>query len=102
MVNSEIPAVIQILLESLGLDAHSLRHGPYNWQVKQGSALIDIAYHEQSGLIIGEAILCKIPTNHRSPLYKYLLSENDRLEGLTFSVRAVSYTHLTLPTNREV
>jgi len=37
--------------------------------------------------IIGEAILCKIPTKNKSPLYKYLLTENDRLEGLTFSVR---------------
>ncbi len=87
MVGGEIPAVIQVLLEALGLDANLLRQGPYNWQIKQGSAMIDIAYHEQSGLIIGEAVLCKIPTNNRSPLFKYLLTENDSLEGLTFSVR---------------
>jgi len=87
MVEGEIPAVIQILLEALGLDAKALRDGPYNWRIRQGSALIDIAYHEQTGLIIGEAILCKVPSQNRSPLYKYLLSENDLLEALTFSVR---------------
>lgn len=88
MVKENIPAIIKKLLTALKLDAQAHQEGPYNWIIEHGSAFIDLAYHEKSGLIIGECHLCKIPTNNRSPLYKFLLSENDLLEGLTLSLKS--------------
>ena len=86
MVEMEAPGVLKALFEALDLDLKTHRDGPYNWLIQQGSARIDLAYHEKTGLIIGEARLCKIPPQDRTPLYKYLLQENDKLEGLSFSV----------------
>jgi len=86
MVGYEVPRIIKAFFEALELDVQEHREGPYNWLIRQGSALIDLAYHTKSGLIIGEARLCKIPPQDRTPLYKYLLQENDKLEGLSFSV----------------
>jgi len=81
-----VPMPILALFEELNLSADEAQRGPYNWEVRQGSAKIDIAYHEKSGLIIGEAVLCKVPSDLTSPLYQYLLMENDKLEGLSFSI----------------
>jgi len=84
----QAPIPIQALFEELEITAEQAKRGPYNWEIRQGSAKIDIAYHEKSGLIIGEAILCKVPSELTSPLYEYLLIENDKLEGLSFSINA--------------
>lgn len=78
---------IEDLLVEMGYDIDLSRMGPSNWTVKQGSAKINIAYHEKSGLITGDAYLATLPEGDISKLYTYILKQNYDLEGLTFSVK---------------
>ena len=78
---------IEELLIEMGYDIDLSRMGPSNWTVKQGSAKINIAYHEKSGLITGDAYLATLPEGDISKLYTYILKQNYDLEGLTFSVK---------------
>ena len=102
MVDMEAPGVIRALFSALELDLSAHRDGPYNWLIHQGSAWIDLAYHEKTGLIIGEAKLCQIPPKNRTPLYKYLLQENDKLEGLSFSISEEKVTLSLLIYDRQI
>lgn len=79
--------LIDEILGGLGYSAEECQKAPYYWELTQGSAVIKLTYHEKTGLIIGDATLCKLPRAQNSPLYQYLLIENDQLEGLTFSVQ---------------
>jgi len=78
---------IEEMLAELDHNAVLARRGPYNWEIEQGSALIHVAYHEKTGLITGDAHLCRIPDNNILPLYSYLLKANYELEGLNFTVK---------------
>ena len=71
----------------MGYDIDLSRMGPSNWTVKRGSAKINIAYHEKSGLITGDAYLATLPEREVLDLYTFLLQQNYGLEGLTFSVK---------------
>ncbi len=82
-----INKTIEDMLDSLGFDIDLSRRGPYNWEVIQGSAKINISYHEKSGLIVSDAYLCSLPKENINPLYEYLLQRNYDLDGLTFSVK---------------
>lgn len=78
---------IEALIVDLGYDIDLSRKGPCNWQIRHGSAEIDISYYEKTGLIVGDAYLCRLPKKNIKPLYQYLLQQNYLLEGLTFSVK---------------
>ena len=78
---------IEDMLNRLEHNVDLSRRGPNNWQINQGSAKINISYHEKTGLIVGDAYLASLPKTEIKPLYKYLLQQNYLLEGLTFSVR---------------
>lgn len=78
---------IEDMLVSLGYNIDLSRRGPNNWQIQQGSAKINISYHEKTGLIVGDAFLCLLPKSNIQELYKFLLRENYVLEGLSFSIR---------------
>lgn len=78
---------IELMLESSGYDIDLSRRGPNQWQIKKGSAVINVSYHTKSGLIIGDAFLGLLPSTNIKPLYSYLLKENNKLEGLTLSVK---------------
>jgi serine protease Do len=78
---------IEDLLQQLGHEVTLSRRGPDAWEIQRGSAKIQIIYHEQSGLITGDAFLCLLPKENIGPLYEYLLRENYELPGLTLSVR---------------
>lgn len=82
-----INKTIEEMLTALGFNIDLSRRGPYNWEVKQGSARISISYHEKSGLIVSDAYLCSLPKENIKPLYEYLLQRNYDLDGLTFSVK---------------
>ncbi len=82
-----INKTVEDMLSELGFDINLSRRGPYNWQVVQGSAKINISYHEKSGLIISDAYLCSLPKENIHSLYEYLLQRNYELGGLTFSVK---------------
>lgn len=81
-----VSKTIEELLHATGHNVKLSRRGPNNWEIHQGSAKINITYHEKTGLIIGDAFLCNLPKEHIGPLYEYLLKQNYLIEGLTFSV----------------
>ena len=82
-----ISRTIEGMLEEMGYDIPLTRMGPSNWTIKRGSAVINIAYHEKSGLITGDAYLGKLPDENISDIYSYMLNQNYELGGLTFSVK---------------
>ena len=82
-----VKRTIEDLLKALEYDVELSRKGPNNWEVKKGSARINISYHEQTGLIMGDAFLATLPKKNIKPIYEYLLRQNYETEGLTFSVK---------------
>ncbi len=78
---------IEEMVVGMGYDIDLSRMGPSNWTVKRGSAKINIAYHEKSGLITGDAYLATLPLGEVLDMYTFLLQKNYDLEGLTFSVK---------------
>jgi len=78
---------IEDLLKDLGYNIDLSRKGPSNWQIIHGSADIQVSYYEKTGLIVGDAYLCRLPKKDIKPIYTFLLQQNFNLEGLTFSVK---------------
>jgi len=83
---SGVPKTIESLIGQIGHDVPLSRCGPNAWEIRQGSAKILITYHDKSGLLSADAILCEIPKENIKPLYEYLLRENYTNEALTLSV----------------
>lgn len=81
------PYTIEQLLLALDHDVRVARRGLNTWEIKEGSARILITYHEDSGLITGDAHLCRLPQQKLGELYEFLLRENYEDDGLTFSVK---------------
>lgn len=81
-----LPRTIEALITSTGHDVSLSRGGPNCWEIRQGSAKINITYHEKSGLMTADAVLCQLPKENIKPLYEYLLRENYTNEALTLSV----------------
>ncbi len=82
-----VKRTIENLLETLGYHVSLSRNGPNNWVIQQGSATINIQYHEPSGLIVGDAFLAILPKADIKPMYEYLMRQNHKLEGLALSVK---------------
>ena len=80
-----IVALLERVMEELGIDVTLARRSQRSWRFDEGSARIDINYYD-NGLIIGDSALCRIPQENIEALYDYLLSENDRLSYLQFSI----------------
>lgn len=78
---------IENMLKKLGHDVRLSRRGPNSWEIRQGTAKINISYYSQNGLIICDAHLCTLPQQNIKAVYEYLLRENYRNEGVTLSVR---------------
>ena len=76
---------IERLIQKTGHDPRLSRRGPNNWQILQGSARVNISYYEKNGLITGDAHLCLLPPDD-TKILQFLLRENHKSEGLTFSV----------------
>jgi serine protease Do len=78
---------IEDILRELGKDVRLAREGVNNWSVKEGSAKIKIVYNPENYFIAGDAYLCQMPLDviRIKPLYKYLLEENFRANGLVLS-----------------
>ncbi len=62
------------------------RCGPNAWEIRQGSAKIGLSYHEKSGIVNADAVLCQLPKENIKPLYEYLLRENYTNQALSLSV----------------
>ncbi len=81
-----VSKTIETLLTKTGHDVKLSRRGPNNWEIREGSAKINITYHKKTGLIIGDAYLCTLPKENIKPIYQYLLKQNYQIDGLTFSI----------------
>ena len=76
----------------------------YRWAASRGGVFVNPALTEPFGLTLLEASSCVLPiisTNDGGPKEIHSKCENGLLVDVT-DINAVSYTHLTLPTNREV
>ncbi|MEM9836547.1 MAG: trypsin-like peptidase domain-containing protein [Bacteroidota bacterium] len=80
-----IQATIEQIIAQANFDPRLARRGPNLWGINQGSARIQLAYHEDSGLVTGDAHLCLIPEDRPATIFEYLLRQNYELEQLTFS-----------------
>ena len=82
-----VAKTIEALLQQMGHQVALSRIGPNTWQIQEGSAKINISYYEKTGLIIGDAYLCRLPPLPSKPLQEYLLRQNYEIENLTLSVK---------------
>ena len=80
-----VNATIEAIIRGGGHDPRLARRGPNLWKIRRGSATIQLAYHEESGLVTGDAYLCQLPEEPSAELLAYLLRENARLRQLSFS-----------------
>ncbi|MDX1685380.1 MAG: hypothetical protein R3275_09095, partial [Saprospiraceae bacterium] len=87
MQASSISHTIEKLIDDLGYDASASRKGSFEWEVREGSAHISIAYHQNSGMIIAETYLCGLGEKVSSEIFQFLLQQNEDLRGLTFSLK---------------
>ncbi len=83
---SGVAKSVENLIESIGHDVSLSRSGHNAWEVKQGSATILVSYHEKSGIISADTVLCELPKENIKPLYEFLLRENFSNEALTLSL----------------
>ena len=81
-----IAKTVEEILTRLDHDVQLSRRGPNNWEVQQGSARAHISYHEKTGFLVGDAYLCLLPKDKIKDIYEYLLRQNAKIEGLTFSI----------------
>lgn len=87
---SGIQATIEDILQACGYEPSLSRRGPNLWEIHQGSARIQLTYHEDSGLLTGDAYLCVLPETASVELFEYLLEQNYALNYLTLSTRGRS------------
>jgi serine protease Do len=86
-----VAQTIEQMLKKIGHQVPLTRRGPNNWEIQEGSAKINISYHEKTGLITGDAYLCYLPKEKEKikPLYEFLLKANHKVEGLNFSIKGM-------------
>ncbi|MBL0709085.1 MAG: trypsin-like peptidase domain-containing protein [Sulfurimonas sp.] len=77
--------LVEEILSSLDINVTLARRSQASWRVESGSARVEINYYE-NGIIIGDSKLCQIPKNKINEIYDYLLSENEKLSYLQFSI----------------
>ena len=80
-------ALVELVLKELGFFVNLSRKGPSAWQINEGSALIDVNYNKNSGMIVGDAVLCFLPKTNIEKIYAYLLQQNFKMDSLCFSIK---------------
>jgi serine protease Do len=78
---------IERIIERTGHPVALSRNGPNSWEIRNGSARVVISYHEKTGLISADAVLCQLPATNIGPLYEYLLRENYHNSAMSLSVQ---------------
>lgn len=78
--------LVEDILREIVPDVKLTRRGAYRWEVIEGSAKVQFNYSDNTGFIVGDAQLARIPRRKIGELYEFLLRENDSMEGLSFSV----------------
>ncbi len=77
--------LLEEILMALDINVTLARRSQSSWRVDHGSARIEINYYE-NGIIIGDSKLCSIPKENIEKIYDFLLSENEKLTYLQFSI----------------
>jgi serine protease Do len=77
--------LLEEILTSLDINVTLARRSQSSWRVDHGSARIEINYYE-NGILIGDSKLCGIPKDNIDEIYDYMLSENEKLSYLQFSI----------------
>jgi len=77
--------LLEEILTSLDVNVTLARRSQSSWRIDHGSARVEINYFE-NGIIIADSKLCRIPKENIEALYDYLLSENEKLSYLQFSI----------------
>jgi serine protease Do len=78
---------VEKMIAALGYDVALTRRGPLNWQIEKGSSKIMVSYYEKNGVLVGDAVLCRLPKERIEEVYLYLLRQNYEMKGLGFSVK---------------
>jgi len=81
-----VAKTLETIITDAGHDVKLSRRGPSHWQIENGSAKVQISYYPKSGYIMVDSFLAKLPKKNIASIYEFLLRENDKLEGMTFSV----------------
>lgn len=81
-----VPRTIESIVAQTGQDVALSRSGPNAWEIKHGTARIQVTYHAESGLMSADAVLCQLPKENIKPLYEYLLRQNHEIESFTLSL----------------
>ena len=82
-----VSKILEDIITDLGYDVRLTREGRHHWNIPRGSALVRLSYHRTTGLIDGDAYLCRIPDEDVDAVYEFLLRENQNSKGLVFSVK---------------
>ena len=77
--------LLEEILYSLSINVTLARRSQSSWRIDEGTARIDINYYE-TGVIIGDAKLCAIPSENINKIYDYMLEENSKFSYLQFSI----------------
>ncbi len=77
--------LLEEILTSLDIDVTLARRSQASWRIDHGSARVEINYYD-NGILIGDSKLCAIPKESIEKIYDYLLSENEKLSYLQFSI----------------
>jgi len=77
---------IEEIISSVGYDIRLTRAGQNFWTIEEGSAKIKVSYNPQNRYILAWGELCRLPKTNIADIYEFLMKENDKLEGLSFSV----------------
>lgn len=78
--------LIEEILKDLKKNVRLARRGRNQWEIEEGSALIKIAYSEQSGFIMGDAHLALLPKTNIHQIYEFMLVENHKMVDTFFSI----------------
>lgn len=79
--------IIETILNKLGIDAALNRNGQDAWILDYDSNKINLRHRKTIQLTTGDVHLCSLPNQQIKPLYRYLLEENNALDGLTLSLK---------------
>ena len=77
--------MMEDILDALKVDVTLSRRSQASWRVENGTARIEINYYE-NGIIIADSKLCGIPSSDIEKVYDFLLTENEKLSYLQFSI----------------
>ncbi len=79
-------ALVEEILDSLNIDVTIARESQRSWKFTEGTAHVEVNFYE-NGIIVADALLCKMPKENIEVMYDYLLEKNDSFNYLQFSIR---------------